>query len=339
MLVNAVSADGRRRSEIGMRRLLVSFFWLLVATGSTIGLVAFGGFGVAAQEALKDAANELPVYLTRANLGEVKDVLFYAATFWFLSALSFALARLKIIGEIIREFNKARGPIWDMRQTISDIGGTVTNLRGTVTDLNALEPVIKKLGEQMALLDARVESARKQVAELQIETVSNRTGTSGDDSSHRTIDGVDGPSEATDDQNWEILREYWRRNTRRLEYVIEQIEDGRSRLAFDRLPRTNYVRIIDKLEGGGLINAAAANASRDLVSLFNSYRPRTRNVANSVIGTLKLLDRQLDQELVDYAKIDAGESSDLPPEPRPPIATKPPVRPNGRGDQPELPVT
>jgi hypothetical protein len=50
--------------------------------------------------------------------------------------------------------SKARGLIWDLRKTIAD--------------LKELEPVIKTLGEQMALLDAKIDAARRHVAELQI---------------------------------------------------------------------------------------------------------------------------------------------------------------------------
>ena len=59
-----------------------------------------------------------------------------------------------------------------------------------------------------------------------------------------------------------------------------------------------------------MISAAAATASCELIDLFNSYRPKSRQVPNSVVGTLKVLDQQLDRELVDYAKVIAADSDD-----------------------------
>ena len=118
-----------------------------------------------------------------------------------------------------------------------------------------------------------------------------------------------------DDENWEKLRTHWRRNTKRLEHVIDQIKDGRTKLSFDRLPRTSYERIINKLQGRGLISVPAANASRDLNDLFNRFRPRSRSVPDEVVGPLQVLDAQLDRELVEYAKVVAAEAAEDASEP------------------------
>ena len=256
-----------------------------------------------------------------ASWSEVKSVSGFFLAVLFLWAVIGCLRRLKLIREIIGEFNRARGPIWDLRETIND--------------LKRLEPVIRQLGEQMALLDAKVDAARKQVAELQVESISGRTQEAEGAVLQTQPNGsaLAGSIEEAD-KNWEALREYWRRNTRRIEYIIEQIADGRKRLAYDRIPRTRYRRIVHKLQGAKLISAAAANASIELLDLFNSYRPKNQRVPNSVVGTLKLLDKQLDTELVDFEAVVAADADDGPDDdpgaPRPPA----PGRDTGRAPRP-----
>src|SRR5262249_14111309 len=147
-------------------------------------------------------------------------------------------------------FNKSRGPIWDLRETIND--------------LKLLEPVIRQLGEQIALLDEKVDAARKQVAEMQVESISGRTD-GGLSEAGQGVGAVGAESAETTDQNWKLLSQYWRRNTRRIEYVIDQIADGRKRLAYDRIPRTRYRRIVHKLQGAKLIPPGAAKASIELL--------------------------------------------------------------------------
>ena len=120
------------------------------------------------------------------------------------------------------------------------------------------------------------------------------------------------PTDDADDTNWHALRDTWRRNTLRLEYVIDQIGDGRRKIAFDRLPRTNYERIINKLQGQRLISAAAANASRSLNDEFNRYRPRNRAVPDEVVNGLRVLDHQLDKELVPFSTVLAADEDDRP---------------------------
>jgi hypothetical protein len=209
------------------------------------------------------------------------------------------LARLGTIRSIIRDFREARGPLWD--------------LRNTVRELKELEPAMQGLGDQ-------VDAVRKQVAELQVLSISTRTGKLEDE----RVAGA--PAEVqtdeANDKNWETLRDYWKRNNSRIEYVIDQIADGRTKLAYDRLPRTHYTRIINKLQGQKIISAAAANASRSLHDLFNSYRPRNRDVPDEVVQSLAVLDAQLDKELLPYSVVQAAEvaedDSQVPPTRTPP---------------------
>ena len=256
------------------------------------------------------------------EVGDVAQlVLYYLAVF----AVFGCLVRLGTIRAIIRDFREARGPLWDLRNTVSD--------------LKDLEPVIRSLGSQVALIDEKVDAAHKQVAVLQVESVSNRTDAAEDGEQVAPPSLVAAESE---DRNWQMLQDCWRRNTQRIEYVIDQIEDGRTKVAYDRLPRTNYVRIINKLQGQKIVTAAAANASRSLIDLFNSYRPRNRKVPDEVVGSLRVLDEQLDRELIPYSRVLAAEDA-TDSEPRPPnVPTNLPGaaqqrQANGRSGDPNLP--
>lgn len=219
-----------------------------------------------------------------------------------LAALG-CLLRLGKISKTIADFRESRGPIWD--------------LRNTVNQLNDLAPLIRSLSEQVDLIDERVQAWGKQVAELQVEASSVRTDAEESRPNDQRVLGITPPTEIrpaedTEDPNWLLLRDIWRRNTRRLEYVIDQIGDGRTKIAFDRLPRTNYERIINKLQGQKLISAGAATASRSLIEEFNRYRPRNRAVPDEVIGGLKTLDHQLDREIVPISTVVAADEEDRP---------------------------
>jgi hypothetical protein len=239
---------------------------------------------------------------------EAKAALELAIKLLFVLAIFGCLLRLGTIRRIISDFREARGPLWD--------------LRNTVRELKELEPVIKGLSEQ-------VDAVRKQVAELQVLSISSRTGASEDGLAAGAA--VDAETDEANDTNWNLLREYWKRNNARIEYIIDRIEDGRTKLAYDRLPRTNYTRIINKLQGQRFISAAAANASRSLHDLFNSYRPRNRDVPDEVVQALPVLDGQLDKELVQYksaqaadvAEDDAGSSLAHTPAPNGRAADRP----------------
>ena len=236
--------------------------------------------------------------------------------FLALVAILGCLLRLGTIRRIIGDFREARGPIWD--------------LRNTVNQLRELEPIMRSLAEQVALMDERVEAWGKQVAELQVEAASLRTDATDEmprtaQEGSRTVPVEVLPAGEHEDTNWLALRDFWRRNTLRLEYVIDQISDGRKKIAFDRLPRTNYARIINRLQGQRLISAAAANASRSLNELFYRYRPRNRAVPDEVLGSLRVLDHQLDRELVPFSTVLAAEEDEAT-KPTAPAAR--PVRPS-----------
>ena len=228
---------------------------------------------------------------------EVKSVAELVLYYLTVLAVLGCLMRLGAIGRILRDFREARGPLWE--------------LKTTVNDLKELEPAIRSLGKQVALVDDKVEAARKQVAELQVESISTRSDSAQGDSVDETYD-PEAPVvvEEGENRNWLLLRDYWQRNRRRIEYIIDQIDDGRTKLAYDRLPRTNYKRILNKLQAQGRITEAAANASRDLNRLFNRFRPRNRSIPDEVVDSLQILDEQLERELVPFARVLAAEIGD-----------------------------
>jgi hypothetical protein len=228
---------------------------------------------------------------------EVKSVAELVLYYLTVLAVLGCLLRLGAIGRILRDFREARGPLWE--------------LKTTVNDLKELEPAIRLLGRQVALVDDKVEAARKQVAELQVESISTRSDSDQGDSSNET-DDREAPVvvEEGENRNWLMLRDYWQRNRRRIEYIIDQIDDGRTKLAYDRLPRTNYKRILNKLQAQGRVTEAAANASRELNSLFNRFRPRNRSIPDEVVESLQVLDEQLERELVPFARVLAAEIGD-----------------------------
>ena len=129
--------------------------------------------------------------LVSVDWSEIKSTAWLVLGFLVMAAVIGCLTRLKLIYQIIKEFNNARGPIWDLRKTI--------------TDLMELEPVIRQLAGQMALLDAKVDAARRQVAELQVESISGRTQ---DGDGPATCDRqADAVSVEQTEKNWELLRD------------------------------------------------------------------------------------------------------------------------------------
>ncbi len=253
--------------------------------------------------------------------GEVRSLFELALYFLAVVAILGCLARLGTIRAIIKDFREARGPLWDLQKTVED--------------LKNLEPVIHSLKEQvqgfgghMTLIDKKIDAARKQVSELQVETVSNRTDA--EEAPQPALAGLirNAAHESSEDENWQELREIWKKNTHRIEYVIDNIADGRKKVAYDRLPRTNYDRIVNKLQGQDVITAAAANASRSLNELFNRYRPRNRRVPDEVVQSLRVLDGQLDRELVSHARIIAEDLVDDEPTGASPTRVVRPSRPS-----------
>ena len=211
----------------------------------------------------------------------------------FLYAILKALSKVKDIKDIVVGIRDARSPLWDLRGTVDQLDG----LKPIIAEFKAIEPSIRKLGDEMGLLTEKIDANSKKIVDLQLESFSGRTEELVDTKAHPEMNS---DTAWPEEDYWEQLQDYWRRNTQRLEHVIENIPDGRTRLAFDRMSRTNYKAIIDRLEEYGFIQRAAANASRELIDLFNRYRPRNRKVSASVVEPLGIVDRQLDEGIVAY---------------------------------------
>jgi hypothetical protein len=227
----------------------------------------------------------------------IKEALDLGLYYLAVIAVIGALFRLKTISRVLRDFLEARGPLWELQRTVAQ--------------LKELEPSIINLQSQVALMDERLAAATKQVTELQAESISSRSEGDDVDPDPQAPPPVQTNTPDEQDHNWNQLREYWQRNRKRIEFVIDQIEDGRTRLAYDRLPRTSYTRIIHKLQGQKLITAAAANASKELNDTFNRYRPRNKSIPDEVLGALFVLDGQLEKELVPFASVLAAEEGDV----------------------------
>lgn len=228
----------------------------------------------------------------------------FELTVWLLAifAVFGCLIRLGTIRSIIKDFLEARGPIWD--------------LRNMVNDLKAMEPVIKQLQSEVPLIidkletmRLQMEALREQANEFQLESMSTRIEAA-DEAPAVSFAEPEAKAIGPDEENWRQLRDYWKRNSKRLEFVISNIDDGRKRGVYDRMPRTNLDRIVNKLQGQKVISAAAANASRSLNEVFNSYRPRNRSVPDEVVGGVRVLDQQLEKELAQYKVAVQGEEYD-----------------------------
>jgi hypothetical protein len=204
----------------------------------------------------------------------------YISFFLFAAALFLAAIRLKTVGRVIADFLLARGPIFSLASTVMEVTKTTEKIAG-------IEPTI-------LLLSEKSDALQKQLAELQTLL-----------SSERTDDGDGGPAPTSgggrprdeDSGNWEKLRELWYANTRRIEGIIDRISDGRRKLKYDRMPRTNYPRIIHALARDSLISESAKEASLELHNTFTRYRPRNQRVSDQAIGALEVLDQQLEQEI------------------------------------------
>ena len=225
------------------------------------------------------APSELP--------GILFELLRYALFFSVVYIALKVIRKLPTIHEIIIGFNKSRGPIWDMRNTVDDF-------KTTIADLRKFESVIKMLRDQMSLLDEKIDAAQKQVEALQQHSASERT-----DESPAPLSGATTPARAQkDEQNWQKLREIWRAHVGRLEALVDSITDGRRARPYRRMTRYDYRPIIDRLEIDDLLSPSTAKASRDLMDIFNTYRPRNREVPDKVVGDLIVLDHLLGSEVV-----------------------------------------
>lgn len=227
---------------------------------------------------------------------DFKFILQYGALFIGAVAFAAALTKVRTISKIIADFIVARGPIYSLGTTITEVDNTVGKLSDQVARLSRLEPTIREISE-------KIEETFAQIANLQRLAISERTGTSAEaDLAPNRVNPNVAATEPTplapeEDKNWERLRELWNNNGERLDAVIDRISDKRRRARFQRMPRTNYPAIINALADDGYISNAARNASLQLHSTFMSYKPRNRKIPDEAVASLEVLDTMLAHEL------------------------------------------
>lgn len=245
---------------------------------------------------------------------DIKFLIQYGALFIGAVAFAVAVTHIKTVARLISDFIVARGPIYALGSTITQVETSVAVLSRDVDRLSALEPKINQMAE-------KIEETFAQIANLQRQAVSQRTEAATDEEASPARNGpvaIESPS--TEERNWERLRELWNANGERLDRVIERIADKRRRARFQRMPRTNYPAIIDALAAQGIISEAARKASLDLHSTFMSYKPRNRIIPDAAVAAVEVFDRMLEQEL------------------GPPSDDEPPTQPPSGGDR-GAPVT
>jgi hypothetical protein len=222
---------------------------------------------------------------------DIKYCIQYGAYLIAAIAPFIAVAQIKTVAQLIRDFIAARGPIYALASTITRVERAVEALTPHVDRLLLLEPTIKGTAE-------RLEEVLQRLGDLQRLAVSERDQpqpTVAD--APESVAALPATAEDRDAENWEKLREFWNANGRRLDNVIERIPEKRRRAKFQRMPKTNYPAIINGLADEQLISEVAREASLNLHRVFMSYRPRNRKIPDSVVGQLAVYDAQLEQEI------------------------------------------
>jgi hypothetical protein len=102
-------------------------------------------------------------------------------------------------------------------------------------------------------------------------------------------------ADVSTESGWEILRNAWNANGRRLDDVRGSIANKRKRDRLVAMPRTDYRRIINALAHEGEISETAKKYALELHALFMAHR-RTKNPKPEVVGSVKVLDAQLEDE-------------------------------------------
>lgn len=305
-------AVGSSRSVSFVRRIVRGFFYLTIFCFAALGILAMGfeiyGWQVGERWKPEDinaliAAESPARSLAAAIWSDVKFVLQYGTLLIGVVGFAIALTQLKTIGKLIADFIVARGPIYTLSTTISEVELSVGALSREVDRLSKLEPAIRDMAE-------KIEETFAQIANLQRLAVSERTdGATSELAAGNGRATTAPPSPPEEDRNWERLREIWNNNGERLDGVIERITDKRRRARFQRMPRTNYPAIINALGDEGYISEAARNASLELHSTFMSYKPRNRKIPDSAVAGLEVLDRMLTHELAPPSSDDEPPSS------------------------------
>jgi hypothetical protein len=296
MLVGGAAED---RRESFFRRAARGILTFSICVLAILGLVAIAvelyswhmGWRWRPEDINVLIANESPTRRFVSRIWEeLKFVIQYGALFIGAVAFAVAISQIKTVARLISDFIVARGPIYALGTTITEVEKSVAVLSRDVDRLSKLEPAMTEMAE-------KIEETFAQIANLQRLTVSERSGPAVEGAVPQSANGRTTQSISDEERNWERLRELWNANGERLDAVIERITDKRRRGRFRKMSRNNYPAIIDALATQGYISEPARKASQDLHSAFMSYKPRNRKIPDEAVGALEVLDRMLQKEL------------------------------------------
>lgn len=284
------------------------FWWRIIREISIVGVALFAVFGMiaasfeawswysGASQTFKDlnvllAADSSAKALAFKAWEDFKFLLQFGTLLLGAIGLLAAMTQVKTIARLISDFIVARGPIYSLGTTITEVEKSVETLSREVDRLSKLEPTIREMSE-------KIEETFAQIANLQRFAVSERSGTTEEEPAVQSAGRTQSaPPQPQEDKNWERLRELWNANGERLDEVIGNISDKRRRARFQKMPKTNYPAIINALADEKHINEAARNASLELHRIFMSFKPRNRKIPDDAVESVVVLDLMLAKEI------------------------------------------
>jgi len=210
---------------------------------------------------------------------EVGKGLFELTVYALLAiAVISAVWRISKIIEALRAFHENSGPIWDMRQT--------------VTELKALVPTITE----------RLKALQSQVVAIQRNSADEALPASTSEAS----------ADIESDDDWEAIKTQWGQARDQLDEIIEE-GDGRTTRKYEKFPRYNYSTIIDNLLADELIDSAIAKNARSMNTEFLSLRNRKRPIDDKVKGDFEKLKRAFDRAVREFKVTSAAQHVASPP--------------------------
>jgi ABC-type multidrug transport system fused ATPase/permease subunit len=245
-------------------------------------------------------ALELTAIWVTENVGSIVRVASFALLAY---ALFKAAMNIERIFDIVNAFNTARSPIAQLQGSVQDVRTTADAFNRNLGSLQEASATLSKHAPAIAELNKKLDELSAQIFQLKVDTVSSQAeadtnpilpGTSQSSPNRSSIDHLAGRE---DQENWEELRAIWRRNIERLESLIKDRLKGARKRKYDDYSRTNYGSIIDKLHSDDALSSTARDKSKELHSLFMSYKPRNRPVTDDVVASMRILDRLLEVEI------------------------------------------
>jgi hypothetical protein len=255
------------------------------------------------------------------QLGALVPEFVKVVSFLLLSwALFVAAMKIHTVYGIVREFNQARSPISELRNSVTGVKDSIDTLTPQMKNLRESAAVLNEHAPTIRELISRIDGLQRAIHLVQ-EEMGSQSGpvAVGDAAAPQSA----APPVREDEPNWQELRSIWRRNTQRLEKIIQYRLVGRRRRSYVDVSRSDYPAIMEGLKKDNVLSIAAHAASLELHKLFMSYKPRNRNIPDEVIGSARVLDVQL-EELVGSFPVEGEDGATLrTPESRDAVAQKP----------------